>query len=70
MKYKLKNNVAEFDVVDGPLAGRNFRRGVLYDEIPSNEAGKFETISEAPEVPVKAKAEEKKAEAPEKGEVK
>jgi len=44
--YRLKQNVAEFEVVDGPLAGRCFQRGKLYDEIPSGDAGKFETVKE------------------------
>ena len=45
-KYKLKPGFEAFDVVDGPLAGRKFKRGVLYSEIPENEASKFEEVQE------------------------
>jgi len=48
MKYKLKKNVENFDVVDGPFAGREYRRGKVYDEkdIPPGEKRKFEPVPE------------------------
>ncbi|MFA6290229.1 MAG: hypothetical protein WC637_00530 [Victivallales bacterium] len=43
-QYKLKKNVADFVVVDGVFAGRNYKAGQLYDQIPPQEAKKFETV--------------------------
>lgn len=43
--YKLKNNAADFAVVDGKFAGRTYRAGEIYDEIPPEEKGKFEKIT-------------------------
>ncbi len=40
--YRLKKNVADFTVVDGPFAGRTFRAGKTYAEIPPGEKHKFE----------------------------
>lgn len=40
--YRLKKNVADFTVVDGPFAGRTFRAGKVYAEIPPQEKHKFE----------------------------
>jgi len=40
--YRLKNNVADFVCVDGPMARRSFRQGVIYAEIPPEEQHKFE----------------------------
>ena len=45
MPYKLKANVENFEVVDGPLAGRKFRGGEVYQEVPPQDAGRFEEIS-------------------------
>ncbi len=45
-RYRLKKNVENFDVVDGPLTGRKFRAGMVYDEIPPQDAGKFEEIKD------------------------
>lgn len=43
-KYRLRKNVADFEVVDGELAGRKFVAGETYLEIPRTEKEKFETI--------------------------
>lgn len=42
--YRLKSNVADFTVVDGKFAGRNYRAGETYDEIPPEEKNKFEKL--------------------------
>ncbi len=42
--YRLKGPA--FTVVDGPFAGKTFRRGVIYKEVPPEEAGRFEKVSE------------------------
>ena len=39
--YQLKPGVPAFEVVDGPFAGRKFKAGVLYKEVPPEEAHKF-----------------------------
>ncbi len=44
MPYKLKDNVADFEVVDGPFTGRRFVSGEIYAEIPPNEEKKFEPV--------------------------
>lgn len=45
MSYKLKPNVAGFTVVDGPFAGREFRGGRIYKDIPLREKEKFIEIT-------------------------
>ncbi len=42
--YRLKDTVPEFEVVDGPLAGRIFRHGETYTEIPPQEKTRFEKV--------------------------
>lgn len=42
MPYKLKPNEPDFEVMDGAFAGRHFVAGVIYDNIPTQEAHKFE----------------------------
>lgn len=44
MPYRLKGEA--FEVVDGPCAGLIYKRGVVYDEIPPGEDGKFDEIKE------------------------
>jgi hypothetical protein len=41
MMYKLKPGAESFEVVDGPMAGRKFLRGMSYDKIPPEEKDKF-----------------------------
>lgn len=45
MPYKLKANVENFEVVDGPFADRKFTAGEVYQEIPPQDAWRFEEIS-------------------------
>ena len=49
--FKLKKNVAQFDVVDGALAGKKFRRGEIYAEIPKGCENKFEPARAASAAP-------------------
>lgn len=42
MGYKLKKNVEAFEVVDGPFARKKYTHGIEYDEVPPEEAGRFE----------------------------
>jgi hypothetical protein len=46
MGFVLKKNTEEFQVVDGPLAGRKFKRGKVYGEIPEGEAHRFEKLED------------------------
>lgn len=45
-QYRLKKGIENFQVVDGPFAGRKFVRGKVYgeDKVPPEEKGKFEKI--------------------------
>lgn len=52
--YILKQNIEAFRVVDGPFAGRRYRHGVEYAEVPPEETHKFE-------MPVKPDQTEKQA---------
>ena len=47
MSYRLKTSVQSFTVMEGRLANRTYRHGLDYEEIPANEAGKFEKIEPA-----------------------
>lgn len=49
MAYKLKWGLEPFTVVDGPFAKRTFVPGMIYQEIPSQEARRFEEIKPLPE---------------------
>lgn len=74
-QYRLKINVAEFEMVDGPLKGRSYKHGIVYDEIPPEESRKFDEIKEtmptAGDRPVKADKQKAAATASsETGEVK
>lgn len=40
--YRLKTNVADFEVVDGKFAGRKYTAGQIYHEIPAEESHKFD----------------------------
>jgi len=44
MQYRLKQTSPEIDVVDGPLAGRKFKHGEVYEEIPEGDKGRFEEV--------------------------
>ena len=60
MAYKLKIGQESIRVVDGLFAGRVYRPGMTYNEIPPEEAGRFEEITEPAIVKTKktAKADE------------
>ena len=45
--YKLKPNVADFEIVDGAFAGRKYEAGKTYHIVPPEEAYKF-VINENP----------------------
>jgi hypothetical protein len=46
MPYKLNPNVPDFDLTDGPFAGRQYRAGEIYTEVPPAEKDKFEEVRE------------------------
>jgi len=41
MPYKLKKNAPEFDCVDGPFAGKKYRHGKTYPDVPPGDKGRF-----------------------------
>ncbi len=54
MPYKLKPNQESFQSVDGPFDGRKFLSGQIYNEVPPEEADKFdkdEGIIESSDLP-------------------
>lgn len=61
MLYKLKANVPEFDCVDGPLAGQEFRHGKVYEEIPEGDRARFETSRTPAPAPAKPVGNKKNA---------
>lgn len=42
--FTLKKGIQGFTVVDGAMAGKSFKQGMSYPEIPPQEAAKFEKI--------------------------
>lgn len=46
MKYELKPGVENFEMVDGPFAGKTFVKGRAYKEIPPSEKNKFQPVKE------------------------
>ena len=46
--YRIKPGCPDFTVVDGPLAGRKYEAGKLYEEIPLVETDKFEQVRQEP----------------------
>lgn len=65
MPYRLKPGVESFQVVDGPMAYTTFKKGETYDEIPPQEAEKFEEINVA--APAKGSSRSKGAGVQERG---
>ena len=59
-EFKLKPGQERFQVVEGPCANRCYLPGVVYKEIPENEANRFEEILSvaAPVAVKKSKATE------------
>lgn len=51
-EYMLKTGQERFQVVDGPFENRTYVPGVIYGEIPPEEAGRFEDVS-APAISTK-----------------
>lgn len=60
MPYKLKANCENFTVMDGSFAGRQFKRGEVYGEIPPEETAKFDEIQDEMEKRGKGEAEKRK----------
>jgi hypothetical protein len=44
MGFKLKQKYEVFKVVDGPFAGKTYRHGVVYDDVPPQEKHKFDQV--------------------------
>jgi len=45
--WKLKTNQPPFEMVDGPMAGRQFGHGIDYAEVPADQEHRFEPSGEA-----------------------
>jgi hypothetical protein len=43
--YRLKKNIEAFRVVDGPFAGRRYKHGEVYTELPPRESHKFDPVN-------------------------
>lgn len=54
--HRLKKGQEAFEVVDGPMAGRKFRPGEVYAEIPAQEKRRFEAVRPKPAARTKAAA--------------
>ncbi|MGD0020829.1 MAG: hypothetical protein ABSC54_00855 [Smithellaceae bacterium] len=48
MPFKLKETAEAFQVVDGPYAGKDFKPGIIYNDIPPQEANRFEKAKDEP----------------------
>jgi len=65
--YQLKKGQESFTVVEGPMAGRSFRPGQTYTDIPAAEARRFAEVRKlagraaaaAPPAKVDSKKEDK-----------
>lgn len=57
MAYRLKSE--SFEIVDGPDAGKKFKRGQVYDQIPEAYLSEFEMIP-ARDMPAPAKSDKKR----------
>lgn len=44
VKYVLRKNMPDMEIVDGPCAGRKYRAAEAYDEVPPGEEAKFERV--------------------------
>ena len=58
--YKLKKNMENFQVVDGPLAGRKYVRGKEYSEVPAEERHRFEKKEKLKDTSSKIQAQSSK----------
>ena len=43
-QYKLKPGQERFQVVDGPYENRQYEPGMVYPDIPPEEAGRFDEV--------------------------
>ncbi|MBP7528334.1 MAG: hypothetical protein KA801_10430 [Syntrophorhabdaceae bacterium] len=57
-QFRLKQNVPDIEIVDGPFAGRTFKAGEVYAEIPPAELARFDMVE--PAGPDEASVEENK----------
>ena len=46
-QFRLKQNVPDIEIVDGPFAGRTFKAGEIYTQIPPAELARFDMIEPA-----------------------
>jgi hypothetical protein len=51
--YRLKPGQEAFRLVDGPMAGRVFRPGERYEQIPTGMKARFETAAPATAAPTR-----------------
>jgi len=47
MPFTLKPGQESFEVVDGPHAGKQYKKGVAYDQIPEQDEDKFTSTNKA-----------------------
>lgn len=59
--YTLKKGQPAIEVADGRFAGRKYRHGELYDEVPEQEKHRFEQVADKTLAPPVAKEGRKKA---------
>ena len=45
-RYKLKAGSENFQIVDGPDAGKEFMQGKIYETVPSEYADRFVAVAE------------------------
>ena len=58
MKYRMKPDGPDITIVDGPLAGRTYRAGASYDEIPAGYEDRFEPADEPEGPPMREMGED------------
>lgn len=61
MAYRLKKRVENFEIVDGPDAGKKFVRGRSYKEVPAAYAARFDKVESAQAGAAKPAAKSKAA---------
>ena len=55
MAFKLKPGQESFIPMSGPMAGRKFLRGSVYEEIPESEIHRFEQVKKQSTTPLVSK---------------
>lgn len=58
MPYRLKPTEENFQVVDGPFAGRRYVAGTVYGEVPPGEEARFVAVDHAQPETKKTKKQE------------